>query len=111
MDNRLFKEYLYLHKEILSFLRSIVEKENMITTNIVIFSIYVISKQMQFNRDLTRKELMGCSFFPHSSYYRTVSRCKELGLIKEFKTNYRFMHQVPPHLKLSTEVHQKILTV
>lgn len=99
MFNRLFREYLYLHKEISIFLNSIIDTKYKITNNVVFLSIHVINQQLQLNRSLTKEEVMSNKLIPITSYYRTLDRCIEMNLISVDKQWYKFTHEIPPHLK------------
>lgn len=111
MDNRLFKEYLYLHKEMTQFLRSVVEQERDINTNIIILCIYVIARQMQKGGPLSREEIFECSVVPNSTLYRIIGKCVEIGVLSRIPDGYSFPYEVPPHLKFADIVHDKFITV
>ena len=103
MDLSAFKQYLYVHKEMTSYLQTIVDDTLPITSSIVILCMYIIIERDRKGKALTRDELFGCVLISISTNYRIIEKCIEKGLITEEDGLYDFPHTLPPHLLLMKE--------
>lgn len=111
-NNRIFKEFIYIYTEVLKFLQSVSKNDTYIGIPMVFFIINVINKQIQLNRNLTKKELMNPKLIPNSTFYRLFSVAIDSGIIKEHEDDsFSFPHEIPPHLKVPDLIEKKLLHV
>lgn len=100
MLNLLFRQYLYLHTEMLSFLNGINDSGENVTNSDVLFLIHIINLQLKYNKPLTKSDIMNSKVIPHSTKYRTLKRLLLMGFIFKTGETYKFPHEIPPHLKM-----------
>lgn len=111
-DNRLFKEFIYVYSEMLKFLQGVVKNDIYIGIPMVFFIINVVNKQIQFDRSLSKKELMNPKLIPNSTFYRLFTNALKGELILLTKDKkYRFPFDIPPHLKVADLVEKKMIHV
>lgn len=98
-----FKQYLYVHKEMVSYLEGLVQETATITSSIIILCMYVIIETERKGKGLIKEELFGCTLISVSTYYRIVEKCIANGLLKEDDGVYYFPHTVPAHVLMLEE--------
>lgn len=99
-----FKQYLYVHKEMTSYLQGLVNDAFPITSSVIILCMYVIIERDRKGKGLTRDELFACRMISVSTNYRIIEKCIENKLITEEDGLYNFPHTVPPHLLMEEEM-------
>lgn len=106
-DNRLFKEFLYFYTEFHKYLTSICNKEAQIGTTMVLFMANFISRQLETNTTLTKKQLYNNLVIPHASFYRLLKKAISYELIEDHGDKYAFVKVLPPHLRMADMMHKQ----
>lgn len=107
-DNKVLKEFLYVYLEMLKFLKSSCKKDIHIGAPMVLLMSHIITIQMDKKAPITKKEMLSDNFMQRSTFYRLFDMALQAGLLEAVgKDTFKFTHQLPVHLQVLDEIHNK----